>query len=112
MNRPLGAPIRGALEAQLSEGGGPWILAETFSLADVSWLVVFERLAQVDALHVFVSAEERPACAAYWEALKKRPSYQAAILDQSHPIVRYGTQRIRAAKKADPAVRELLEGIR
>ena len=99
-----------ALEAKLGESGGPWILGESFSLADVSWLVIFERLAQVDALHVFANAATRPACAAYWEALQKRASYQQAILDHAHPIVVYGTQRIRAAKAADPAMRKLLEG--
>ncbi len=98
------------LEAKLEESKGPWILGPGFSLADVSWLVIFERLRQVDALHVFVDPAMRPRCAAYWEALKKRPSYQEAILDHAHPIVEYGTQRLRDAKAADPAVRKLLEG--
>ncbi len=99
-----------ALEAQLEKSGGPWILGEPFSLADVSWLVVFERLAQVDNLHVFVGGELRPACTAYWQRLQARPSYREAILDQSHPTVRYGTKRLQDAKAADPRLREALEG--
>jgi hypothetical protein len=99
-----------ALEAKLQESGGTWILGNTFSLADVSWLVIFERLVQVDALHIFAAIERRPACAAYWEELRKRPSYQEAILDHSHPIVIYGTRQIRDAKAENPAIRELLEG--
>jgi glutathione S-transferase len=99
-----------ALEQQLRDSGGPWIVGEMFTLADVSWLVIFERLAQVDALHVFVNQETRPACTVYWEALRKRPSYRAAILDHAHPTIVRGTQRLRAAKAADPALRMLLEG--
>ena len=99
-----------ALEAQLATSGGPWILGETFSLADVSWLVIFERLEQVDALHVFVGEGQRPACAAYWSALRARPSYAAAILEHSHPTIAYGTERLQKAKGADPALRSALEG--
>ena len=99
-----------ALEDQLQQTGGPWILGEMFSLADVSWLVIFERLVQVDSLHGFVGSERRPECAAYWERLTKRPSYQQAILDQSHPTIAYGTQRIIEAKQANPVLRQALEG--
>jgi glutathione S-transferase len=99
-----------ALEARLREGGNPWILGETFSLADVSWLVIFERLVQADCLHVFVGAGRRLECAAYWERLCKRPGYRRAILEHSHPTVVYGTQRLKDAKAADPALREALEG--
>lgn len=100
-----------ALEEQLLRSGGPWILGEHFSLADVSWLVIFERLRQVDSLHVFVGEGQRPACAAYWERLRSRPSYREAILDHAHPMIDYGTQRLQAAKSADPALRAVLEAV-
>jgi glutathione S-transferase len=99
------------LEKQLRESRGPWILGETFSLADVSWLVIFERLAQVDLLHVLVGDELRPHCAAYWSRLRARPSYRSAIVGHAHPTIAYGTNRIREAKAADPALRAALEGI-
>ncbi len=99
-----------ALEKALALSGGPWILGETFSLADVSWLVIFERLVQADALHVFVGDGRRSACAAYWERLMSRPSYRQAILDHGHPTIEYGTRRLREAKAADPALRAALEG--
>jgi glutathione S-transferase len=101
-----------ALECKLAESGGPWVLGEAFSLADVSWLVIFERLAQVDLLHVLVGGGRRPHCAAYWERLQKRPAYREAITALAHPIVARGTQRLREAKAADPALREVLEGSR
>jgi glutathione S-transferase len=99
-----------SLETQLQQTGGPWILGDTFSLADVSWLVIFERLRQADSLHVFSSSDKRPACAAYWARLIERPSYRQAILEQSHPLIDYGTRRIRQAKVESEKVRSLLEG--
>jgi glutathione S-transferase len=100
----------GALEAQLAASGGPWILGAAFTLADVSWLVIFERLRQVDAEHVFLGGGRRPACAAYWARLKERPSYAQAILGYPHPLIEHGTRRLKQAKAADPALRAALEG--
>jgi len=99
-----------ALEEKLRTSGGPWILGEAFSLADVSWLVIFERLVQADCLHAFVGEGRRPECASYWARLRRRPSYRQAILDQSHATIDYGTKRLQAAKAADPALRAALEG--
>ena len=107
--RQMGAHLD-ALEQQLRDGGGPWILGETFTLADVSWLVIFERLVQADALHVFVGAGRRPACAAYWTRLTARPGYREAILGHAHPTIVRGTQRLRELKAARPALRAALEG--
>jgi glutathione S-transferase len=98
-----------ALESQLGKSGGPWILGEAFTLADVSWLVIFERLAQVDSLQAFLGDGKRLRCTAYWESLKQRPSYAEAILGHPHPTIEYGTKRIREAKAANPALRALLE---
>ena len=99
-----------ALEEQLSKTGGPWIVGEPFTLADVSWLVIFERLVQTDALAVFASAERRPHCSAYWERLRARPSYAEAIEGHSHPLIEYGTRRIQEVKEANGALRRVLEG--
>ena len=99
-----------ALETQLQKLGGPWILGDAFTLADVSWLVIFERLTQVDGLQVFLGDGLRPGCTAYWQRLQARPSYREAILEQSHPTIVYGTERLQRAKAADSKLRELLEG--
>ncbi len=99
-----------ALEEQLAKHGGPWILGETFSLADVSWLVIFERLRQVDATQLFLGGGRRPLCTDYWERLKSRPSYREAILEHSHPTIEYGMQRLREAKSRRPELRLALEG--
>lgn len=107
--RQMGAHLD-ALERQLEASGGPWILGRRFTLADVSWLVIFERLVQTDALHVFVGTERRPACAAYWSNLTARPGYAEAILGHPHPTIERGTRRLREAKAALPALRAALEG--
>jgi len=99
-----------ALEEQLAKRGGPWILGESFSLADVSWLVIFERLVQVDALDVFLGHDQRPRCAAYWASLRARPSCRQAILEHSHPTIEYGTRRLEDAKADDPTLRLALDG--
>jgi glutathione S-transferase len=99
-----------ALEQQLRADGGPWILGESFTLADVSWLVIFERLAQTDVLPIFAGDARRPHCAAYWTRLRERPSYREAILGHAHPTITRGTQRLRAAKAASPTLRAALEG--
>ncbi|MBW2282646.1 MAG: hypothetical protein JRG82_18060, partial [Deltaproteobacteria bacterium] len=89
---------------------GPWILGETFSLADVSWLVIFERLVQADFLDVFTGPELRPQCAIYWSRLQARPSYREAILADGHESIARGTEAIRSAKAANPPLRAALEG--
>ena len=99
-----------ALEAKLVQTGGPWILGEAYSLADVSWMAIFERLRQADAEEVFLAVGRHPSCGAYWSRLKARASYREAITQQDHPLIEYGTCRIREAKAGDPELRELLEG--
>ncbi len=98
------------LEAQLEASGGPWILGDAFSLADVSWVVIFERLVEADGVRVFLGEGKRPAVTAYWDRLRERPSYRQAITDHTHPTVARGTARLREAKAADPALRAALEG--
>ncbi len=97
------------LERQLTGSDGPWILGEIFTLADVSWLVIFERLVQADCLHVFFG-EKRPACTTYWSRLQERASYQSAIREHSHPTIARGTERLKAAKQAVSDLRVALEG--
>ncbi|NRA00561.1 MAG: glutathione S-transferase C-terminal domain-containing protein, partial [Myxococcales bacterium] len=99
-----------ALEAQLEKTGGPWLLGTQYTLADVGWLVIFERLRQVDSIEPFLGNGQRPACAGYWTALTSRPAYREAILEHSQPLIEQGLERLRSAKAADPVLRQLLEG--
>ncbi len=99
-----------ALESQLAKSGGPWILGEMYSLADVSWLVILERLRQADAEAAFFGDGKRPGVEQYWARLKARPAYRAAILDQSHPAIEYGTRRIEEARAISAPLRRCLDG--
>ena len=99
-----------SLEQQLSQSGGPWILGSQYTLADVSWTAILERLRQADALDVFVARAGRTAIENYWNSLRQRTSYAQAISLHEHHLVLYGTHRIQALKQADPEIRRLLEG--
>ena len=98
------------LETQLVSSGGPWILGSQFTLADVSWLVIFERLQQADTLGRFLDGGSRQACKGYWDKFRARPSYTAAIKNFSHPMVQYGTKNLQQAKKASPKLQLALVG--
>ncbi|MCY3795051.1 MAG: glutathione S-transferase family protein [Gammaproteobacteria bacterium] len=89
------------LEAALIASGGPWILGERFSSADVGMMVILDRLREVDWLDVFLT-EQRPNIAAYWQALKQRPSYAAGISAFEHPTVTRGLAAIKHLKAEDP----------
>ena len=90
------------LEAILEAGGGPWILGEQFSLADVGMMVILERLREVDWLKVFLT-EERPKVVAYWQTLQERPSYATGIAAFEHPTVTRGLDAIKRLKAEDAA---------
>ena len=98
------------LEQQLRDSGGPWILGSQFSLADVSWLVILERLLQADSLQIYVGGDQRVKTAQYWERLKLRPSYRGAILNQQHHTVTRGTSRLIEAKERSTQLGFALDG--
>jgi glutathione S-transferase len=80
-----------ALEHQIELSGGPWIIGSEFTLADVSWAVVFERLREACWTDVLLT----PGLQAYWQRLEARPSYGDAMTAHRHPFVSAGTTRIR-----------------
>ncbi len=88
-----------ALEQQV--GAGPWICGSQFTLADVSWLVIFERLAEADWLDSLVGPDLRPGLHAYWQRLRERPGY-AGISNYRLPVVDRASERIRAYKQQHP----------
>jgi glutathione S-transferase len=101
-----------ALESQLEERGGPWILGEAFSLADVSWVVIFDRMREADCADVFLGSGLHPRVTAYRDRLFARSSYAKGIWNHEHPSVSRGTQKLREAKEANPELRTLLTGAR
>ena len=107
-SRRLMAQFIDQLEKQLQSAGGPWLLGKQFTLADVSWMVIFERFNQANCLHLFVN-DATPACEAYWQALQTRPGYTEGIVKYPHPLIALGTQRIMAIKSLTPQLKQALE---
>jgi glutathione S-transferase len=98
-----------ALAAHLEAAGGPWIAGERFTLADVSWVVILDRLVEADWADCFWGAARRPTIAAYWARLRARPSFEAAIESVRAPVTRQGIAELAAAKRADARLRAALE---
>jgi len=90
--------------------GKPWIAGEQFTLADVSWVVILDRLVEADWDDYLWGSGKRPTIAAYWERLKARPSYRSEILDMRCPITQKGIADLKRAKVEDARLHEALEG--
>lgn len=87
--------------ASMEVAGSGWIAGEQFTLADVSWAVILDRLREADWTAVLHSPR-RPLVADWWERLRARPGYAAAMLGaMEHPLVKKGTQDIAALKARD-----------
>jgi glutathione S-transferase len=100
------APAYAAMERHLDEldhhlQSRSWICSEQFTLADVSWMVIFERLAEADWLASLVGPQLRPNLDAYWQRLQSRPGY-AGISEYRLPSVDRATARIRDHKRSHP----------
>jgi glutathione S-transferase len=99
-----------ALGKRLDEHGGPWIAGERFTLADVSWVVILDRLAEADWDHYFWGGGQRPTVAAYWKRLQARASFGSEIAAMRCPITEKGMADLKEAKASDPRLRQALEG--
>lgn len=117
-----------ALERRLDSHGGPWIAGDSYTLADVSWTVILDRLVEADWADGFwgggcavpeargaaASAVEgtgkRPRVAQYWQRLQARPSFSSEIEAVRCEITRKGIEDLRVAKAEDPRLRAALEG--
>ncbi len=99
-----------ALGKQLDKHGGPWITGERFTLADVSWMVILDRLVETDWDGVLWGGDARPKVAAYWRRLAGRESYLAAVLEMRCPITRQGIAAVKQAKASDQSLRDAFEG--
>lgn len=103
------------LGEQLGKHGGPWITGETFTLADVSWMVILDRLVEADWDAALWGDElgagtPRPAVAAYWERLEARDSYRSQILETRCPITLEGMAAVKRAKASNPALLKAFGG--
>src|SRR5262249_36956957 len=58
--------------------GGPWIVGDTFTLADVSMAAMVNRI-EVLARPEMIAASKRPRVADWWQRIQARPGYQTAF---------------------------------
>ena len=96
------------LEGELRDGRS-FVCGQTFTLGDVGWMAIFERLDEVDWIDLFFGDGQRPKVAAYWARLKERPSYAAALSDRGEIHVK-ALRDLREAKRSSPDLCRALEG--
>jgi glutathione S-transferase len=89
-----------ALE-QLLDDRRHWIVGEQFTLADISWMVIFDRLQEAGWTNHFLGGNTFPLVQAYWQRLRERPSYTSGVDAFRHPLVTEATARIIACKNSD-----------
>lgn len=66
-----------ALDASLTEFGGPWLLGDMFTLADINMIPYLWRIEYLNLIDIWL--DDRPQVADWWERAKARPSAQACI---------------------------------
>jgi glutathione S-transferase len=66
------------MEADLA-AGGPWLLGETYTLADINLMPFVARLDYLNLLDLWTA--ERPQVQAWWARARMRPSFRAAVVD-------------------------------
>lgn len=96
------------LDRALKEGGGPWILGDQFTLADITLACVLLRIDETGFLETFVRDGDLQAVRAYYERLRARPSWRTAILNVTHPIIEQAVADLRQTRRADPSIERLL----
>jgi glutathione S-transferase len=69
-----------ALDASLKEFGGPWLLGDMFTLADINMIPYLWRIEYLNLIDIWM--DDRPQVAAWWERAKARPSAVTCIPDR------------------------------
>jgi glutathione S-transferase len=96
------------IDDALGQSGGPWILGANFSLADITLACVLLRLEETGFLASYLEKGGLTRIDAYYRRLQARPSWKAAILDVTHPIITQGASDLREARMRDPEIAHML----
>ncbi len=97
-----------ALDAHLKDQG-PYIVGEQLTLADVSWLVILERLVEADWIDFFLGDDQRPNVQRYWQLLQQSRGYKIGIVEFQSTVMDAAIQRLKFYKRDNPAFRASLE---
>ena len=90
------------VEAAFAGGAGPWLLGRQFTLADISLACALLRLEETGWLAKFADADGLPATLSYYDRVRARPSWKAAIEQVRHPLVDKGVADLRASALLAP----------
>ena len=70
-----------------------WIAGDTFSLADITWMVLLHRLEELQLIDKLLINNKN--LKKYYSLLKKRKSFTESILNFNHPSVEMGINRLK-----------------
>ena len=70
-----------------------WIAGDTFSLADITWMVILHRLEELQLIDKLLMNKEN--LKKYYTSLKERKSFTESILKFNHPSVEMGINRLK-----------------
>ncbi|MEO0465665.1 MAG: glutathione S-transferase family protein [Pseudomonadota bacterium] len=68
-------------EAQLSKSGGPWILGDSYTLADITWTLSLWRMKWLGFGPAWEKGDQNQRVAAYLERAFQRPSFRSAVIN-------------------------------
>ena len=66
-----------ALDASLKEFGGPWLLGDMFTLADINMIPYIWRIEYLNLADIWMA--DKPRVCEWWERAKARPSADVCI---------------------------------
>ena len=69
-----------------------WIDGDKFSLADITWMVLFHRLEESQLTNHFLN--ERENLISYFNRLKTRESYKSELLDYEEKSIKVGKDEL------------------
>ncbi len=88
--------------------GGPWIMGDQYTLADVSWSCIFLRLDETGWLDHFFATHDFEVLEKYYAAVKARPSWQSAIVEKGHPIIDKASIDLKKLASENETIKKLL----
>ncbi len=98
------------LDDHLSASESEWILGDQFSLADVSWAVLFHRIEETGWIGLLI--EDKPSLRSYFQRIKERASYKEAVVGFEHPIVSKGVSDLGKAINGDTGLNRVHAALR
>ncbi len=97
------------LETKLSTDEADWLIGEDFTLADISWSVIFHRLEECGWYGLLT--KNKPFIKSYYEKIKQRPSFRKGITEQHNPNLLKGIRDLKEAVKDDLSLKSLYKDL-